>query len=84
VGDLADEPVGDGHHDDISLSERTVKIDTIDANDRLQALTALFRDLDMVDLEARALQVGSKADAHLASGPKQRNFRHFTLLLLPG
>ena len=45
----------------------------------LQTLPPLLGNLDMVNLEARSLQVGGKADPHLSAGAEQCDLRHLVL-----
>jgi hypothetical protein len=66
VGNFADQSVGDGHHDHVGLTERAIEVDALDADGRLQAPAALLRDLDVVDFEAGAFQVGGKADGAMS------------------
>jgi hypothetical protein len=76
VRDLADQSVGYGHEDDVGPGQGLVLLDAVSTRGRLQALASLLGDLDMIDLEARAPEIGGKAHAHLPAGAEQGDSRH--------
>ena len=76
VRDLADQPIGHGHEHDVGLGQCLVLVDAVDTDGGIQALAPLCRDLDMVDLEARAREVGGEADAHLSASAEQSDLCH--------
>ena len=74
--DLADQRVRNSEDDDLRAVERRLGRDAVEAEAGLQALAAGVADLDMADLEARALEVLREAVAHLAAGAEKRDRRH--------
>ena len=52
VRDLADQPVRNRHENDVRSCKCLVLVDAIDADSRLETLTPLFGNFDVVNLEA--------------------------------
>ena len=79
VGDLADQAVGHRHQHHVGLGQRLFLIDARGADGGFQPLPPLIGNLDMVDLEARPVQVGGEPDPHLSAGAQQCDLRHVSV-----